>query len=99
MLLIPEPASPGMELVTIDLFFLAKGGDIHTACCLVLDDGVPIYSSFLFGRHSLPLNKEFRSSLWEAIAQGMTDVKMGTSDAYVALSFPLMFATRRTSVF
>jgi len=27
--------------------------------------------------------KALHSSLWEAIAQGMTDVKMGTSDAYV----------------
>jgi len=36
-LLIPEPVSPGMEPVPVDLFSPAKDGDVHAACCLILD--------------------------------------------------------------
>jgi len=58
-LLIPESASPGMKLMPVDLFFPAKGGDFQVTCCLLLDDGAPMGSSFRFGHHILPPNKEY----------------------------------------
>jgi len=58
-LLFSESASPGMELMRLDLFFPTKGGDAHAACCLVLNDGAPMDSSFRYGHHIiLPPNKE-----------------------------------------
>jgi len=57
-LLLLESSSPGMELMPVDMLFPAKGGDVHAACCLGLDDGAPMGSSFRFGHHILPPNKE-----------------------------------------
>jgi len=57
-LLLLESSSPGMELMPVDMLFPAKGGDVHAACCLGFDDGAPMGSSFRFGHHILPPNKE-----------------------------------------
>jgi len=54
-----ESAQPGIKLMPVDLFFPAKVADALAARCLVLNDGMPMGSSFRSGYHSLPPIKKF----------------------------------------
>jgi hypothetical protein len=54
----PESASPGMELTQPDPSVPAKVGNVQAPCCLVLDDGAPMGSPFLFGHCVFPPVKE-----------------------------------------
>jgi len=56
--LLSESATPGIEKIRADLFFQTKGGNAHAACCLVLNDGAPMGSSFRSGHHISPSRKK-----------------------------------------
>jgi len=56
-LLLPKSASPGMELMPVDVSIPTKVGNVHAASCLALDESAPMGSSFLFGHYLLPPDK------------------------------------------